>query len=895
MNYKRITFIAVILVLCVALSACALINDSDKKTLTTPSVSIDNEGLVSWEKVENASGYAYIIDDGETVETTNTSVKLEDGQSIKVKAVGDKKYGDSGFSATISYVAKDKLSTPFVVVDAKGTASWEKVENASSYVYVIDDGENVGTTNTSVTLQNGQSIKVKAVGGNDFRDSDFSASVTYTVSSEILLDAPVIEIDTSGNATWNSVPNASGYTYVIGDEYTFVVEPIKVKLEHGQSIKVRAVGEGIYVTSDFSAIVRYFDEAQIIQLATPVVSIDEDGLATWEAIENASGYAYTVDGGAIVVTSERQVQLENGQSVKVKAVGKDEYSDSEFSEIQYYTVKVKVKLQTPTVTVNEDGYATWSVVENASGYEYKIDDGKVLRATEDKVKLEYNQQIKVRAVGNTEYENSDFSDAVYYIKDTPCASHTDEDNDGICDICFEDVVIELSFLAINDLHGKFIDTENQPGVDELTTYLKKLYQDTEREEILLSSGDMWQGTVESSTNKGALMTEWMNEVGFVSMTLGNHEFDWGTSYITKNSTNADFPYLAINARYNGKPIAGVQSSVVVEKRGVKIGIIGAIGDCVSSISGEFNKGLNFISGEELTKLVKDEATRLREQESCMFIVYSIHAGASGLTGDNVNQSVFDSNGGYYDESLSNGYVNLVFESHTHQNYVVKDSYGVYHIQGGSENKYLSVSNVSLNSANGYSTVTAHNLSSNVYGNSSSYESDPIVDEIFEKYFPDDNPYTTVLGKTYSTVYSDAICDKVAELYYNAGVKKWGADYNIVLGGGFLSCRNPYRLYSGNITYADLFAVMPFDNTIVLGSITGYNLKSKFINSSNSRYHVYYTVDVASISDTKRYYIITDTYSSTYSYNGITEIARYDSGIYARDLLAEFLKKDKVWN
>lgn len=817
MNYKRITFIAVILVLCVALSACALINDGDKKTLTTPSVSIDNEGIVSWEKVENASGYAYIIDDGETVETTNTSVKLEDGQSIKVKAVGDKKYGDSGFSATISYIAKNKLSTPFVVVDAKGTVSWEKVENASSYAYVIDDGETVETTETSV------------------------------------------------------------------------------KLEHGQSIKVRAVGEGIYVTSNFSAIVRYFDEAQIIQLSTPIVSIDEDGLATWEAIENASGYAYTVDGGAIVVTSERQVQLENGQSVKVKAVGKDEYSDSEFSEIQYYTVKVKVKLQTPSVTVNEDGYATWSVVENASGYEYKIDDGKIMRATEDKVKLEYNQQIKVRAVGNEEYENSDFSEAVYYIKDTPCATHTDEDNDGICDICFEDVVIELSFLAINDLHGKFIDTENQPGVDELTTYLKKLYQDTEREEILLSSGDMWQGTVESSTNKGALMTEWMNEVGFVSMTLGNHEFDWGTSYITINSTNADFPYLAINARYNGKPIAGVQSSVVVEKRGVKIGIIGAIGDCVSSISGEFNKGLNFISGEELTKLVKDEATRLREQESCMFIVYSIHAGSSGLTGDNVNQSIFDSNGGYYDESLSNGYVNLVFESHTHQSYVVKDSYGVYHIQGGSENKYLSVSNVSLNSANGYSTVTAHNLSSNVYGNSSSYESDPIVNEIFEKYFPDDNPYTTVLGKTYSTVDSDAICDKVAELYYNAGVKKWGANYNIVLGGGFLSCRNPYKLYSGNITYADLFAVMPFDNTIVLGSITGYNLKSKFINSSNSKYHVYYTVDVDSISDTKRYYIITDTYSSTYSYNGITEIARYDSGVYARDLLAEFLKKDKVWN
>lgn len=742
MNYIKITVIGLILVLCVTLSACTLINANinNKGTLTAPSVSVDKDGLASWEAVENASGYVYIIDDGEPVKTTETSVILENGQSIRVKASGNNKYKDSSFSASVTYNVKNKtkLSTPFVVIDS-------------------------------------------------------------------------------------------------------------------------------------------------------------DGYASWEAVENASEYAYTIDGGSIISTTDRQVQLQNGQSIRVKAVGKDDYSDSDFSDIRYYTEKVKIKLTTPTVIVNDDGYATWENVENASGYEYKINDGIVCKTSGNSVKLEYNQQIKVRALGNSDYETSDFTEAVYYIKDTPCEIHTDEDNDGECDICFANVIVDLSFLAINDLHGKFMDTENQPGVDELTTYIKTLYQDNEREEILLASGDMWQGTVESSTNRGALMTEWMNNVGFVSMTIGNHEFDWGASYITKNAQKSNFPFLAINIRYNGNPLAGVQSSVVVEKRGVKIGIIGAIGDCLSSISGEFNKGLNFISGEELTKLVKAEATRLREQEGCMFIVYSIHAGSSGITSDNINQSIFDSNGGYYDESLSNGYVNLVFESHSHQSYIVRDSYGVYHIQGGSENKFLSVSNVSINSANGYSTVTAHNLSSSIYGNSSDYESDPIVNEIFEKYFPDENPYSTVLGTTYSTVYSDAICDKVAELYYKAGVEKWGSEYDIVLGGGFLSCRNPYKLYSGNITYADLFSVMPFDNTIVLGTITGYNLKNKFINSTTSRYHVYYNIDVNSISDTKRYYIITDTYSSTYSSNGINEIARYDANVYARDLLADFLRENKVWN
>ena len=96
-------------------------------------------------------------------------------------------------------------------------------------------------------------------------------------------------------------------------------------------------------------------------------------------------------------------------------------------------------------------------------------------------------------------------------------------------------VVKISFYAVNDLHGKFMDTDSQPGVDEFTTYVKELYQDTESEEVLLSSGDMWQGTVESSLTRGSLMTEWMNDVGFVSMTLGNHEFDWGAAVLKPNS------------------------------------------------------------------------------------------------------------------------------------------------------------------------------------------------------------------------------------------------------------------------------------------------------------------------------------------------------------------------
>ena len=461
--------------------------------------------------------------------------------------------------------------------------------------------------------------------------------------------------------------------------------------------------------------------------------------------------------------------------------------------------------------------------------------------------------------------------------------HSDKNSDGVCDDCGKRIKVELSFYAVNDLHGKFMDTSSQPGVDEFTTYMKNLYSDETREEILLSSGDMWQGTVESSSNKGKLMTEWMNDIGFVSMTLGNHEYDWGSDVLTPNSQLAKFPFLAINVTYDGKPVDYCRASTTVERGGIKIGIIGAIGDCLSSISGDFTDGLRFAKGGELTALVMEESDRLRKEEKCDFIVYSIHDGGSGFATSGIN-NVTNRDISYYDTDLSDGYVDLVFEAHTHQRYILKDEYGVYHLQGGGENGYISCADVSYNAVNGKFDVHPRLIPNSVYAHSS-IEGDPVVEQIFSKYFPDSNPYTTVLGTNSMRRQSDEIIKQVAKLYYDRGIKEWGSQYKIVLGGGYLNTRSPYRVDAGNVTYANLFSVLPFDNDIVLGKINGFMLKSRFLEGN---YTYYATISSSEIENNKEYYIIVDSYTSTYRYNNITEVARLQGGIYARDLLADFV-------
>ena len=134
---------------------------------------------------------------------------------------------------------------------------------------------------------------------------------------------------------------------------------------------------------------------------------------------------------------------------------------------------------------------------------------------------------------------------------------------------------------------------------------------------------------------------------------------------------------------------------------------------------------------------------------------------------------------------------------------------------------------------------------------------------------------------------------MANLYYQAGVGKWGASYDIVLGGGYIGVRSPYVLQAGSVRYGDLYSIFPFDNALVLCSISGYYLKTKFFETENDNYYLGYGDYGAQVRDNidlnATYYVVVDSYSSAYKPNHLTEIARYDTTTFARDLLAAYIE------
>ena len=464
--------------------------------------------------------------------------------------------------------------------------------------------------------------------------------------------------------------------------------------------------------------------------------------------------------------------------------------------------------------------------------------------------------------------------------ETSC-EHTDHNDDGNCDNCALSVLVALDFYSINDLHGKLADGDSHIGVDELTTYWKQK-QETENV-ILLSAGDMWQGSAESNMTNGMILTDWMNELGFAAMTLGNHEYDWGEDAIIANAEIANFPFLAINIydRDTDQRVSYCDASVLIDVAGIQVGIIGAMGDCYSSISSDKTTDIYFKTGSQLTALVKAESQQLREAGADL-IIYVLHDGGSGISGSTVSSSKISS---YYDIALSDGYVDLVFEGHSHQGYLVRDDHGVYHMQHRGDNAGgISHAEITINSVTGSYAITQTDLVTT--GSYANLADDPIVDALLRKYDSLISPANQIVG--YNRAYRSSywLCDKVAELYYTLGREVWGDTYTITLGGGFLAARSPYDLEKGDVTYGQLQSLFPFDNDIVLCSIKGSDLLSKFINSSNSKYHI--SGSWGQIDRNATYYVVVDTYTATYAPNRLTIVEEYTPGVYARDLLADFI-------
>ncbi|NCB37936.1 MAG: bifunctional metallophosphatase/5'-nucleotidase [Erysipelotrichia bacterium] len=118
-------------------------------------------------------------------------------------------------------------------------------------------------------------------------------------------------------------------------------------------------------------------------------------------------------------------------------------------------------------------------------------------------------------------------------------------------------VTEFTILHTSDIHAHLMAFDGPSG-NAVGGYARiKQYKESlekkGREVLMLSSGDIFQGTFFYRFFQGIPDIEFMNQTGYAAMTLGNHEFDNGQERLAEALSHARFPILAANIRFKKIP------------------------------------------------------------------------------------------------------------------------------------------------------------------------------------------------------------------------------------------------------------------------------------------------------------------------------------------------------
>jgi 2',3'-cyclic-nucleotide 2'-phosphodiesterase (5'-nucleotidase family) len=184
-----------------------------------------------------------------------------------------------------------------------------------------------------------------------------------------------------------------------------------------------------------------------------------------------------------------------------------------------------------------------------------------------------------------------------------------------------DAVKPISIVGLNDFHGQLdpttlaFDGINQPvgGGAFLATMFDEELAALPKPGLILAAGDNVGASPPNSLlleDKPAIDVE--NAWGLDATSYGNHEFDSGVARLLMQQDRADFPFLATNIveTATGKAPPWVTPSKVFQVNGVPVGVIGAdLKNTPELVSAGATAGLSFL--DEAPR-IQAESERLRK-------------------------------------------------------------------------------------------------------------------------------------------------------------------------------------------------------------------------------------------------------------------------------------------
>ena len=383
--------------------------------------------------------------------------------------------------------------------------------------------------------------------------------------------------------------------------------------------------------------------------------------------------------------------------------------------------------------------------------------------------------------------------------------------------------VHLTILHVNDTHG-YILPYTETGSKNNTmvggaAYLARLIENERSKNpegtLLLSAGDMFQGTPISNFYKGQPVIDVMNNLKFDAMAVGNHEFDWGFDVFNRMLSSSRFPFLSANMK-SGKDqyFPGVKPYIIVRRKNVNIAVIGVITPDLPYLSKPDSTGKITVQNPEdiLPELIKKG-----KGEGANIVMVLSHLGVEA------------------DKELARRVsgIHVIVGGHSHTALETPVTVGnTTIVQAGCYGLYLGV--LELEIATGTNPVSYRiirgKLEKVIAGPDRPY--DETVAAIVNNYHDRiKNEFAGVVGATaVDLIRKDQRESNVGNLVCDMMRETTGADIALL---NSRSIRTD--IPGGNITLEQVYALLPFDNVVVTMDLTGRQLMEIVEHSATQPY------------------------------------------------------------
>ena len=272
----------------------------------------------------------------------------------------------------------------------------------------------------------------------------------------------------------------------------------------------------------------------------------------------------------------------------------------------------------------------------------------------------------------------------------------------------------ISIIATTDLHGHL---ETLPWLSGHIENVREARRADHGGVLLVDSGDMWQGTLESNLSEGAAVVRAYNALGYHAAAIGSHEFDFGpvgpdtvprkpgdnpTGNIEQQAQAARFPLLTANvvARTGGAWTPhNVRPSTMVTVAGTRVGLVGVTTATTPGATDPRN--LVELRVVALRDVVVRQAEQLRASGAAVVVVLA-HAGGrcdaftdpDDLAACRPQSEIFR-----LAQALPAGLVDVIAAGHTHEGIAHRVN-GIAIVQGFNEGRAFGRVDVEIARATG---------------------------------------------------------------------------------------------------------------------------------------------------------------------------------------------------